>query len=670
MGDVETPLWCRANPYVVSLAAGAVAGTATEILLFPLDCLKTRLQSRNGFYQSGGFRGIYRGVGTAILTAAPSSAIFFSTYEGSKRALAPFNDTNSVVAFAGIGLLSSVMGEMAAGVYRVPMDLVKQRVQAGQGQPISEVVRGVRQTHSSIFFASFLASCLRDISHSSLQFPMYEYFKILLARRLELGQSERLSAWEAATCGSVAGFLSAMCTTPMDVMRTRLNLRENNVQLSKSASAAGLLREEVAAVYQSRGMRGFFAGGLCRSAWMSLGGFIFLGSFELAKANLTAEEDFGVRHARPHAPMEAATATEEAAAPVLQSSKEAAVAAGAKKSAINCAEPSAKDLALPSMPGIMQTADDEELGGRMGSEVEAETEDFAAAASQRGRQLGLEPPVSVLLASGLIAGLAVDIPLHPLDTIKTRMQSPSGFGSAGGLRNLWSGLPAVVLVSVPGSAIFFSFYEMSRQQLERHVPRALQDEKYAIGRDAVAAATADIGACVVRVPCEILKQRMQVGGLSFLQTLQRTGSEGVRGFYAGFGATAMREVPFALIQMPLFEELKHQHPWTEEALLRGEKGDMALLGVIGMQCGGVAGCLAGVATTPLDTAKTHIMLTEVRSLRLSPLGTMHAILVERGIRGLFSGALPRGLHSGIGGALWLGAFEWSKLLLWRPNANA
>ena len=36
-------------------------------------------------------------------------------------------------------------------------------------------------------------------------------------------------------------------------------------------------------VYSERGFRGFFAGCTCRAAWMGLGGFIFLGSFELAK---------------------------------------------------------------------------------------------------------------------------------------------------------------------------------------------------------------------------------------------------------------------------------------------------------------------------------------------------------------------------------------------------
>jgi len=234
------------------------------------------------------------------------------------------------------------------------------------------------------------------------------------------------------------------------------------------------------------------------------------------------------------------------------------------------------------------------------------------------------------------------------------------------LRRLWSGLSAVLIVSVPGSAFFFVVYECARHFLERRVPRVLQDERYAIGRDAVAASLADVSACVVRVPCEVLKQRMQaicpeVGGLTFRQTVARVSQEGVMGFFAGFGATAMREVPFALIQMPLFEELKHRHPWAERAR---ECGDTGQLGLIGMQAGCLAGSFAGVATTPLDVAKTRIILTERPADRPGLLQMMGEIQRESGVRGLFRGFVPRAVHCGLGGALWLGAFEWSKLLLW------
>lgn len=41
--------------------AGAIAGLSVDVALYPLDTLKTRLQSQHGFYKSGGFSGVYRG---------------------------------------------------------------------------------------------------------------------------------------------------------------------------------------------------------------------------------------------------------------------------------------------------------------------------------------------------------------------------------------------------------------------------------------------------------------------------------------------------------------------------------------------------------------------------------------------------------------------------------
>ncbi|POR35685.1 Mitochondrial S-adenosylmethionine transporter, partial [Tolypocladium paradoxum] len=53
-------------PFQSALLAGALAGTTVDLSLFPLDTLKTRLQSSAGFFPSGGFAGIYRGVGSAL----------------------------------------------------------------------------------------------------------------------------------------------------------------------------------------------------------------------------------------------------------------------------------------------------------------------------------------------------------------------------------------------------------------------------------------------------------------------------------------------------------------------------------------------------------------------------------------------------------------------------
>ena len=51
--------------------SGAISGLAVDFILFPLDTIKTRLQSRQGFLKSGGFKGVYAGVGSVGLGSAP-----------------------------------------------------------------------------------------------------------------------------------------------------------------------------------------------------------------------------------------------------------------------------------------------------------------------------------------------------------------------------------------------------------------------------------------------------------------------------------------------------------------------------------------------------------------------------------------------------------------------
>lgn len=74
MGDEEVP-------FVVALLAGACAGTSVDLALFPLDTIKTRLQSPQGFFKAGGFSGIYNGISAvgAVYRPARSARRFLGT---------------------------------------------------------------------------------------------------------------------------------------------------------------------------------------------------------------------------------------------------------------------------------------------------------------------------------------------------------------------------------------------------------------------------------------------------------------------------------------------------------------------------------------------------------------------------------------------------------------
>lgn len=43
----------------------------------------------------------------------------------------------------------------------------------------------------------------------------------------------------------------------------------------------------------------------------------------------------------------------------------------------------------------------------------------------------------------------MDLILFPLDTIKTRLQSPQGFNKAGGFRGIYAGVPSTAIGSFP-----------------------------------------------------------------------------------------------------------------------------------------------------------------------------------------------------------------------------
>ena len=47
-----------------------------DLLFYPIDSVKTRLQSAQGFVKTGGFNGIYRGVGSVIVGSAPGGEIW------------------------------------------------------------------------------------------------------------------------------------------------------------------------------------------------------------------------------------------------------------------------------------------------------------------------------------------------------------------------------------------------------------------------------------------------------------------------------------------------------------------------------------------------------------------------------------------------------------------
>ena len=70
--DISEVLAAPTDSFMTCLVAGGIAGTMVDVSLFPLDTIKTRLQTAEGFRASGGFKGVYRGLLATTAGSAPA----------------------------------------------------------------------------------------------------------------------------------------------------------------------------------------------------------------------------------------------------------------------------------------------------------------------------------------------------------------------------------------------------------------------------------------------------------------------------------------------------------------------------------------------------------------------------------------------------------------------
>ncbi|KAF7331623.1 hypothetical protein MKEN_00041900 [Mycena kentingensis (nom. inval.)] len=262
--------------FLQSLVAGGLAGTAVDLLFFPIDTIKTRLQSPQGFVRAGGFRGIYKGVGSVGVGSAPGAAVFFATYDTLKR-VSPLPDELAALTHMG----AASIGEVAACLVRVPTEVIKTRAQTSAYGPDKSSLFAARNVLASDgvrgLYRGFGITIMREIPFTSVQFPLYE----LLKSRLSIYTGRKpLYAHEAAVCGSVAGGIAAALTTPLDVLKTRVMLD------TRDSTARPSLLTRVRTIYTTEGPRALFAGVVPRTMWISAGGAVFLGVYEWAVGGL------------------------------------------------------------------------------------------------------------------------------------------------------------------------------------------------------------------------------------------------------------------------------------------------------------------------------------------------------------------------------------------------
>ncbi|XP_020292454.1 mitochondrial uncoupling protein Bmcp isoform X2 [Pseudomyrmex gracilis] len=240
--------WKDWRPFVY----GGLASIIAELCTFPLDTTKTRLQVQGQKYdqklarlkytgmidallqisQQEGIKGLYSGISSAILRQATYGTIKFGTYYSLKKIV---TDTWATGDLVTINIVCAALAGALSSAIANPTDVVKVRMQVTGNETnmsllsiFQDVYRyeGIRGLWRGVGPTAQRAAII-----AAVELPIYDYTKSKCLSVLGDSVSNHFVSSFVASMGS------AVASTPIDVIRTRLmNQRRVCVVTSKPMS--------------------------------------------------------------------------------------------------------------------------------------------------------------------------------------------------------------------------------------------------------------------------------------------------------------------------------------------------------------------------------------------------------------------------------------------------
>ncbi|KAI5061148.1 hypothetical protein GOP47_0023653 [Adiantum capillus-veneris] len=306
---------------------GAALFSGVSATLYPIMVLKTRQQvcahntssMRLGYnlVRDEGVRALYRGFGTSLLGTIPARALYMSTLEITKsnvgyiaaRHLGLPESAAAATANAAAGLNASV----AAQLVWTPVDVISQRLMVQNKQkgsssnphPHSSHYKGGYDAFRTILrveglrglYRGFGMSILTYAPSSALWWATYCMTQRTIWKSLGLGlnksgtDAEERYVPSTAMVVSVqgvsaacAGGVAAIVTTPLDTIKTRFQVMENDENKRPS------IRETVRTLFREGGWRACYKGLGPRWATMSMSATTMITTYEFLKRMSTKQD--------------------------------------------------------------------------------------------------------------------------------------------------------------------------------------------------------------------------------------------------------------------------------------------------------------------------------------------------------------------------------------------
>lgn len=222
----------------VEFIAGSLSGAVGTAVGHPLDTVKVRLQAQSEYkgmlhcmsttYLREGLGGFFKGMSFPLLTAGLINSVVFGCYSSALGYLTRSQRSSSHAHSESASAAQVFAAGCFSGLMQVfvcaPVDLVKVRL---QGQRAAERYRGpvhcvaviLKENGPRGLFRGGAALALRDVPCYGLYFLPYE-----LTRNALTESGKQPGTFAILTAGGVAGVVTWCFATPMDVVKSRLQM--------------------------------------------------------------------------------------------------------------------------------------------------------------------------------------------------------------------------------------------------------------------------------------------------------------------------------------------------------------------------------------------------------------------------------------------------------------
>ena len=249
----------RDTSFARSAMAGAGAAGAATAVFHPVDTVKTVLQQTASagraanMIHSLGVPGLYRGVLPAVLSMAPACAVRMGTYEAIKAPLLRSDRAQRALPPTLLVASASAASVVASAAVRCPLDMVKTQLQVAPGSTLGTLRAAWRSGGVAGLYRGAGIALMRDLPFFSVNLALYERLKAaaLSARPAVTAGATPAGAGSSAGCdpmggcavepqltagdtlliGAVAQGVAGFATNPIDVLKTRVQVRNTVVML-------------------------------------------------------------------------------------------------------------------------------------------------------------------------------------------------------------------------------------------------------------------------------------------------------------------------------------------------------------------------------------------------------------------------------------------------------